>query len=172
MSTIPQPLARDLGQLMDWTVTALHETGLGLGVASQAFEKCFIEHVLAECRGNKCAAARELGMHRNTLDRHIELHKIDYRQFLQKGRYYQRWRINKSSADHGQQEVNQTAGAPESATPGFTNSVRKAGRGESPEPSRGGEVATASTAHLAQSSKPPRGYIPDDLEVECGGLKA
>ena len=44
------------------------------------FKKRFILTVLQENRGNQCRAARELGMHRNTLSRTITELKIDVRQ--------------------------------------------------------------------------------------------
>lgn len=43
------------------------------------FKKRFILTVLAENKGNQCRAARELGMHRNTLSRTITELKIDVR---------------------------------------------------------------------------------------------
>jgi DNA-binding protein Fis len=44
------------------------------------FKKRFILTVLQENKGNQCRAARELGMHRNTLSRTIVELKIDVRQ--------------------------------------------------------------------------------------------
>ena len=44
------------------------------------FKKRFILTVLQENKGNQCRAARELGMHRNTLSRTITELKIDVRQ--------------------------------------------------------------------------------------------
>lgn len=45
------------------------------GILYQEFQrecnKRFIMHVLRACNGNQCRAARELGMHRNTLSRTI-----------------------------------------------------------------------------------------------------
>jgi Fis family transcriptional regulator, factor for inversion stimulation protein len=43
------------------------------------FKKRFILTVLQENKGNQCRAARELGMHRNTLSRTIAELKIDAR---------------------------------------------------------------------------------------------
>ena len=43
------------------------------------FKKRFILSVLRENNGNQCRAARELGMHRNTLSRTIHELKIDLR---------------------------------------------------------------------------------------------
>jgi len=45
------------------------------------FKKRFILTVLQENKGNQCRAARELGMHRNTLSRTIDELKIDVRSF-------------------------------------------------------------------------------------------
>jgi Fis family transcriptional regulator len=44
------------------------------------FKKRFILTVLEENKGNQCRAARELGMHRNTLSRTITELRIDMRQ--------------------------------------------------------------------------------------------
>src|SRR3984885_14715177 len=44
------------------------------------FKKRFILTVLQENKGNQCRAARELGMHRNTLSRTLSELKIDVRQ--------------------------------------------------------------------------------------------
>ena len=44
------------------------------------FKKKFILTVLQENNGNQCRAARELGMHRNTLSRTLDELKIDVRQ--------------------------------------------------------------------------------------------
>jgi DNA-binding NtrC family response regulator len=43
------------------------------------FKKRFLLTVLEENNGNQCKAARELGMHRNTLSRTIDELKIDVR---------------------------------------------------------------------------------------------
>lgn len=48
--------------------------------AVREFKKRFIITVLQENRGNQCKAARELGMHRNTLGRTMQELKIDVRQ--------------------------------------------------------------------------------------------
>ncbi len=49
--------------------------------AVREFKKCFIATVLEENKGNQCRAARQLGMHRNTLSRTIDELKIDVRDF-------------------------------------------------------------------------------------------
>jgi Fis family transcriptional regulator len=48
--------------------------------AVREFKKRFIVTVLEENRGNQCKAAKELGMHRNTLSRTMQELKIDVRQ--------------------------------------------------------------------------------------------
>ena len=50
------------------------------------FKKRFILTVLQENKGNQCRAARQLGMHRNTLSRTIAELKLDVRQFRDGGR--------------------------------------------------------------------------------------
>ena len=41
-------------------------------MARREFERIYIEEVLASHAGNQSAAARELGIHRNTLSRKLE----------------------------------------------------------------------------------------------------
>ena len=48
--------------------------------AVREFKKRFILTVLQENKGNQCRAARELGMHRNTLSRTLSELRIDVRQ--------------------------------------------------------------------------------------------
>jgi DNA-binding NtrC family response regulator len=55
------------------------EKGILFEEAVEEFEKKFIKHVLERTKGNQSRAARELGIHRNTLSRKIELYKIDRR---------------------------------------------------------------------------------------------
>ncbi|MCL6481366.1 MAG: histidine kinase [Firmicutes bacterium] len=55
------------------------EKGILFEEAVEEFEKKFIKHVLERTHGNQSRAARQLGIHRNTLSRKIELYKIDRR---------------------------------------------------------------------------------------------
>ena len=56
-------------------VAQMHESGILYSEAVREFKKRFILNVLERNSGNQCRAARELGMHRNTLSRTInELH--------------------------------------------------------------------------------------------------
>jgi Fis family transcriptional regulator, factor for inversion stimulation protein len=54
--------------------------------AVQEFKRRFIATVLQENNGNQCRAARQLGMHRNTLSRTISELKLDVRQFRDGGK--------------------------------------------------------------------------------------
>jgi Fis family transcriptional regulator, factor for inversion stimulation protein len=54
--------------------------------AVREFKKRFIATVLEENKGNQCRAARQLGMHRNTLSRTIGELKIDVREFRDGGK--------------------------------------------------------------------------------------
>jgi ActR/RegA family two-component response regulator len=46
--------------------------GISLDLAKREFERIYLEEVLAAHDGNASAAARELGIHRNTLARKLE----------------------------------------------------------------------------------------------------
>jgi Fis family transcriptional regulator len=60
-------------------VAQMHKTGILYSEAVREFKKRFILAVLNENHGNQCKAARELGMHRNTLSRTISELKLDLR---------------------------------------------------------------------------------------------
>lgn len=53
-------------------VADLVRGGVPLEMACREFERIYIEEVLASHAGNQSAAARELGIHRNTLSRKLE----------------------------------------------------------------------------------------------------
>ena len=67
-------------------VAQMHSTGILYSEAVREFKKRFIMNVLEQNKGNQCKAARELGMHRNTLSRTIAELKLDVRQFREGGR--------------------------------------------------------------------------------------
>ena len=52
-------------------VKQMHGSGILYAEAVREFKKRFIINVLQQNKGNQCKAARELGMHRNTLNRTI-----------------------------------------------------------------------------------------------------
>ena len=61
-------------------VMQMYKSNILYSEAVCEFKKRFILTVLQENKGNQCRAARELGMHRNTLSRTIAELKIDVRQ--------------------------------------------------------------------------------------------
>jgi Fis family transcriptional regulator, factor for inversion stimulation protein len=66
---------------LETLVAQMHTSGILYSEAVQEFKKRFIMNVLQQNRGNQCKAARELGMHRNTLSRTIADLQLDVRQF-------------------------------------------------------------------------------------------
>ena len=61
-------------------ILQMYKSNILYSEAVREFKKKFILTVLEENKGNQCRAARELGMHRNTLSRTITELKIDVRQ--------------------------------------------------------------------------------------------
>jgi DNA-binding NtrC family response regulator len=53
----------------DVLVQHLLNGGIFLGQAIEILEKRMIENCLDRCRGNRCSVAKQLGIHRNTLQR-------------------------------------------------------------------------------------------------------
>jgi Fis family transcriptional regulator, factor for inversion stimulation protein len=62
---------------LDSLVAKMHLSGITYDEAVREFKKRFLMEVLAHHRGNQCKAAKELGMHRNTLSRTIAELDID-----------------------------------------------------------------------------------------------
>ncbi len=60
-------------------VMQMYKSGILYSEAVREFKKRFIITVLEENHGNQCRAARELGMHRNTLSRTISDLDLDIR---------------------------------------------------------------------------------------------
>ena len=52
-------------------IAQMHESGILYAEAVREFKRVFISHVLIQNSGNQCKAAKQLGMHRNTLSRTI-----------------------------------------------------------------------------------------------------
>jgi DNA-binding protein Fis len=61
-------------------IMQMYKSNILYSEAVREFKKRFILTVLQENKGNQCRAARQLGMHRNTLSRTISELKIDMRQ--------------------------------------------------------------------------------------------
>jgi Fis family transcriptional regulator, factor for inversion stimulation protein len=62
---------------LDNLVTQMHAGGITYDEAVREFKRRFIVEVLAGHRGNQCKAAKELGVHRNTLSRILAELDID-----------------------------------------------------------------------------------------------
>jgi Fis family transcriptional regulator len=60
-------------------VTQMYQSGILYSEAVREFKKRFILTVLEQNNGNQCKAARQLGMHRNTLSRTIAELELDVR---------------------------------------------------------------------------------------------
>jgi transcriptional regulator with GAF, ATPase, and Fis domain len=71
---------------MEALVTQMYKSGIFYSEAVREFKKLFIITVLEENNGNQCKAARQLGMHRNTLSRTIAELKVDVRALRSGGR--------------------------------------------------------------------------------------
>jgi DNA-binding NtrC family response regulator len=62
-------------------VQQMYRSNILYSEAVREFKRRFISTVLEENKGNQCRAARQLGMHRNTLSRTVDELRIDVRQF-------------------------------------------------------------------------------------------
>ncbi len=62
---------------LDSLVSQMHAGGITYDEAVREFKRRFIVEVLASHRGNQCKAAKELGVHRNTLSRILTELEID-----------------------------------------------------------------------------------------------
>ena len=67
-------------------ILQMYKSNILYSEAVREFKKRFIVTVLEENRGNQCKAARELGMHRNTLSRTITELKLDAKALRNGGR--------------------------------------------------------------------------------------
>jgi Fis family transcriptional regulator len=62
---------------LDNLVTQMRAGGITFDEAVREFKRRFLLDVLAHHRGNQCRAAKELGVHRNTLSRMLAELQID-----------------------------------------------------------------------------------------------
>ena len=67
-------------------VQQMYRSNILYSEAVREFKRRFISTVLEENKGNQCRAARQLGMHRNTLSRTIDELRIEVRQFRDGGK--------------------------------------------------------------------------------------
>lgn len=65
---------------LETLVGEMHNNGVLYSDAVREFKKTYITNVLGRNGGNQCKAARELGMHRNTLSRTISELGLDMAQ--------------------------------------------------------------------------------------------
>ena len=63
---------------LELLVGLMVERGILLDEAVTEFEKKFIRRVLERSKGNQSRAAKELGIHRNTLSRKVGEYKLDH----------------------------------------------------------------------------------------------
>jgi len=61
-------------------ILQMYKSGITYSEAVCEFKKKFILTVLQDCKGNQCKAARQLGMHRNTLSRTIAELKLNAKE--------------------------------------------------------------------------------------------
>jgi DNA-binding protein Fis len=59
-------------KLMEELIAELVRNEIPLDLAKRELERIYLEHVLAAYNGNQSAAARKLGIHRNTLSKKLE----------------------------------------------------------------------------------------------------
>jgi DNA-binding NtrC family response regulator len=67
----------DVKDQLEALVSQMYKAGILYSEAVREFKKRFLLTVLEENHGNQCKAARELGMHRNTLSRTINELELD-----------------------------------------------------------------------------------------------
>lgn len=66
-------------KLMEELIAELVRKDIPLELAKRELERIYLEQVLAAFNGNQSAAARKLGIHRNTLSKKLEPHLSDLR---------------------------------------------------------------------------------------------
>jgi len=65
---------------LDNLVTHMYASGITYEEAVREFRRRYIQEVLGRNKGNQCKAARELGVHRNTLSRIMDDLELDATQ--------------------------------------------------------------------------------------------
>jgi len=66
-------------------VSEMNSSGILYAEAVREFKKVFIANVLEQNKGNQCKAAKQLGMHRNTLSRTMAELELDVRPLRRPG---------------------------------------------------------------------------------------
>lgn len=80
-SALPEAKRGAVKDQLEALIFQMHKSGILYSEAVREFKKKFILTVLQENKGNQCKAARQLGMHRNTLSRTISELNLDVRAF-------------------------------------------------------------------------------------------
>jgi DNA-binding NtrC family response regulator len=70
---------QQLKDQLEALILQMYKSNILYSEAVREFKERFIVTVLEENKGNQCKAARQLGMHRNTLSRTMQELKIDVR---------------------------------------------------------------------------------------------
>lgn len=87
---------------MKRAIARLLDEGHGYRAGVWAFERMFMESALKLTRGNRCAAARILGLHRNTLSRKLDVLGIAKRRQQGNGNKYA---VSTNQYDRGQHAI-------------------------------------------------------------------
>ena len=132
-------------------ILQMYKSNILYSEAVREFKKRFILTVLEENKGNQCRAARELGMHRNTLSRTLRELKIDVRQLREGTR-----RPPRSARPAGPRKEKWLASRGRSESPSREISVSRCVSGISRKP------ASSSRAMIA-----PTGDLPALIDAAC-----
>ena len=93
-------------------VAEMHDGGILYSEAVREFKKSFLTHVLQQNRGNQSKAAKQLGMHRNTLSRTLNELDLDVRT-LRKDQGQNQDPVKERSKDTRRPPRSETASSPE-----------------------------------------------------------
>ena len=74
-------------RVMKQLTTQLHAAGITYSEAVLAFERSMLQRFMEASRGNQCAAAKVIGIHRNSLARLLERVGLDHKGNAPRLRY-------------------------------------------------------------------------------------
>ncbi len=89
---------RPIGDRLEDIVVECVSTGITMSEVLTQAKRRYIVRVLAKWNGNQCRAARELGKHRNTLNRDLKVLKITPQAYKRLPMRIQRHQQEKASA--------------------------------------------------------------------------
>jgi Bacterial regulatory protein, Fis family len=159
MAASSVPTASRAGQALDELVALLLSTGVPYEEAVIQFRKRWLTVALRSNRCNQLRTARALGIHRNTLGRQLQHFGISARERRPSLRATSssRKRDEACTAGIGQPFPRDQNHAGERA-----NSVRKGGRGESPEQSPAAKNVGGSASAVRLAGEPQLGFAAGD----------